>query len=253
MRLPVLLAALPFCTLSAINALAQSSRAVDVSTQAGKEWELGGRDRDLAKRDGSIDDPAILSYVQALADMLSRTASVASLRVRLTRGAGQYASFSPRRVLYLSAGLFNEMEDEAELAGILAHNLAHLTLARQPPGLWDGACVLDPFHPAAWPADRREQEKQATAFAVSYLKAAGFDPTSQLSLLSKLAYGHPDWARTIRSQDLLDLRSVLENEVMPPPGYRLDSSDFVRIHATVRSMVEGAHKQPRRPTLQASR
>jgi predicted Zn-dependent protease len=251
MRLPVLLAALPFFALSAMNALAQSSRAVDVSTQAGKEWELGGRDRDLSKRDGSIDDPAILNYVQALADRLSRVATVAPLRVRLTRGAGQYASVSPRRVLYLSAGLLDEMEDEAELAGILAHYLAHLTLARQQPGISDGACVLDPFCPAGWPGDRREQEKQTTVLAVSYLKAAGFDPASQLSLLSKLAYEHPDWARTIRSEDLLDLRFALEKEVMPPDGYRLDSSDFVMFHAAVRSMVESAHKQPLRPTIQA--
>lgn len=242
MRLPVISAAALCFTLGAFNGLCQQTRPVEDGTQAHKEWELAARNRDLEKRDGGIDDAAVLKYGQQLADRVSGAASVPTLRVRVTRGAGEYASVSAQGVLYLSAGLFSMTEDEAELTGIIAHELAHLSLARQPGPSWDAACILDPFHRSDWADDWRERENQATKLAVSYLKAAGFDPTSLLSLLSKLAYGHPVWARAIRAEDLLDLRSILEDQPIPPQGYRLDSSDFAAIHATIAKAVVGVSR-----------
>jgi predicted Zn-dependent protease len=228
MRFPVLFPAVLFSVLP--SALCQSTPPADDATQMHKQWELGGRDRDIEKKDGSLNNELVLTYVQQLADRLSTAATVPAVRVRLTRATEEYFSVSPRRVLYLSAGLFARTEDEAELAGILAHGLAHLTLS-------DGVCVLDPLHPPELSADRRAAEKQATELAVPYLKSAGFDPTSLLSLLSKLVYEHPVWSRAIRSEDLLQLRGVLENEAMPPRGYRLDSSDFAGIHAIVANIL----------------
>ena len=73
--------------------------------------------------------------------------------------------------------------------------------------------------------------------AVSTLKAAGYDPTSLLGILSKLSYEHPAWAKAISSEDIRDLRAKLESEVMPPIGYRLDSSDFVQAHTAVVSVL----------------
>jgi predicted Zn-dependent protease len=240
MHFPVLFSAVLFFTLP--NALCQSTPPADDATQMHKQWDLGGRDRDLEKKDGSLNNAPVLTYVQQLADRLSAAASVPAVRVLLTRATGEYFSVSSRRVLYLSAGLFARTEDEAEFAGILAHGLAHLTLS-------DGACILDPLRPPDWSADRRALERQATELAVSYLKSAGFDPTSLLSLLSKLAYEHPVWAKAIRSEDLAQLRAVLENEDMPPQGYRLDSSDFAGIHAIVANTVNPEPAVRVRPAL----
>ena len=223
------------------TALGQAGSTVDTSTQAGKEWELGRRiPPDLEKKDGSIDDPQILGYLQQLADSLSNSAALGSLRVRATRSTKQYAAVSLKRVLYLSAGLLRSIEDEAELSGLITHKLAHLVLLQQGTA-GDGGCALNPPPSSSWPQELRDRERQATALAVSYLIHAGYDPTSLLSLLSRFSYEHPGWARAITSEDLLELRLRLESDGIPAAGYRLDSSAFVQMHATVVTIL-GRHR-----------
>lgn len=215
------------------GALCQVGSTGDTSTQIRKEWELAGRNPvDLEKKDGSIDDPQILGYLQQLTDSLSNSAALGSLRVRVTRSTGQYAAVSPKRILYISAGLLGSIDDEAELSGLITHKLAHLVLQQQGAAS-DTSCALDPPPSSSWPQYMRDREMQATALAVSYLKRAGYDATSLLSLLSRFSYGHPGWARAITSEDLLELRAKLESDGVPPEGYRLDSSGFVQVRAMV--------------------
>jgi predicted Zn-dependent protease len=97
----------------------------------------------------------------------------------------------------------------------------------------------------------RDRERQSTALAVSYLKRAGYDPTSLLSLLSKFSYEHPGWARAIASEDLLKLRVRLENDAIPPAGYRLDSSAFVQVHAMAATMLGRRRGRSTNPSLKA--
>jgi predicted Zn-dependent protease len=176
--------------------------------------------------DGSIDDARVLPYLQQLTDRLSGR----RVSVRLLRTPKQYAAISAKGGVDLSAGMMGRIEDEAELAGLIAHELAHLTLSR---------CALDPQAPPPTP-DSRGVERQATILAITTLKTAGYDPTSLLSLLSKLAYEHPVWGKAIDSDDLLELRAKLENEPLPPAGLRLDSSGFVHAHAVVLGMLPKA-------------
>jgi predicted Zn-dependent protease len=251
MRLPaILVMALLYGTVG--NAApCQAGSTVDTSTQAGKEWELGRRiPPDLEKKDGGIDDPQMLGYLQQLTDSLSNSAALDSLRVRVTRSTGQYAAVSPKRVLYISAGLLRSIDDEAELSGLIAHKLAHLVLVQQGAAS-DSSCALDPPPSSSWPQDMRDRERQSTALAVSYLKRAGYDPTSLLSLLSKFSYEHPGWARAIASEDLLKLRVRLENDAIPPAGYRLDSSAFVQVHAMAATMLGRRRGRSTNPSLKA--
>src|SRR5438045_2088321 len=116
------------------------------------------------------------------------------MRVRITRSTDQYALLVPNRDLYLSAGLLERIEDEAELTGLIAHELGHQTQGQQG-SLPRGTCVLASLLAASRPGDLREREQQATTAAVSYLKAAVYDPAGVLNLLSRLAYAHPVWAK----------------------------------------------------------
>lgn len=228
MRLPVLSAAL-LSAMASSSALSQTTPPVDPSAQPHKEWELTRRSSvDLTKRDGTIDDARILPYLQQLTDRLTNSAGIDSIQVRLTRSPSQYAAILPNRVLSISAGMLGRIDDEAELSGLIAHEFAHLAL--------HSFCVLDPLRAPSPPQDLRDGERQATTLAVSTLKTAGYDPTSMLGLLSKLSYEHPAWSKAIASEDLLDLRAHLETEVMPPAGYRLDSSAFVQAHNALVSM-----------------
>jgi len=104
----------------------------ETSTQVRKEFVLGQLlSKDVERRDGSIDDPVVLGYVQQVADRLARAAGGRSLRVHITRGSGIYASLLPRGVFYISGAMFERLENEAEVAGLLAHQLAHEEARKQ--------------------------------------------------------------------------------------------------------------------------
>jgi hypothetical protein len=174
-------------------------------------------------RDGRIDDPAIIQYLQRIENTVAGAIGAQPLEVRLTRSSDQYASRLPNRVLYISGGLLERIENEAELAGLLAHALAH------DPAQTDRCVLASRLAPPA-PEEARERERHATTVSTGYLKASGYDPAGVLDLFSKLAYENPVWAKAILPEDLLELRTRMEADAMPPGGYRVESSQFRRMH-----------------------
>jgi predicted Zn-dependent protease len=207
-------------------------------TQTGKEQASGSRPgRDLEQSDGKIDSPALIRYLQRLENKLASAVGAAPAEVRLTRSPDLYVSVPADRILYISGGLLQRIENEAELAGLLAHELAHAQAERAaaPEGPANGisreGCVLQSKPAPAGNENARQRELQATTAALGYLKAAGYDPAGVLDLFSKLAYDHPVWAKAIVPEDLLALRVKTEAEAVPPGGYRIGSSEFVQAHA----------------------
>jgi hypothetical protein len=166
---------------------------------------------------------------------LARAGSVRPLQVRISLGSDFYASLLPNRELYISGALLERVENEAELAGLLAHELAHESVTRfQVPVNVPASrptCVLASRGVSVrWTEEQREAEMEATKTAINILKVVGYEPNAVLDLLSKLAYEHPAWAKAIVPDDLLNLRAVLEPDVPPEDGYLIDSSNFVRQH-----------------------
>ncbi len=209
--------------------------------QIEKKWELGQRaSLDLEHRDGRIRDPAIIAYLQRLENTIASAAGAGAAEVRLTRSSDRYASRLPAGVLYISGGLLERIESEAELAGLLAHDLAHGNSQH-------GYVLASPLAPQT--PDARELEGRATAAATGYLRAAGYDPAGVLDLLSKLASEQPRWATAILPEDLLQLRIVTEAEAVPPEGYRIDSSQFQQAHAALKMALERSPNRTRGAVL----
>lgn len=171
-----------------------------------------------------------------------------------------YANLLPNGVLYVSGAFFERLENEAELAGLLAHQLAHWQRGSLTPSQGQGtiptfwsACVLaSQMAPSRLGADRRASERESTRDAVETLKRAGYEPSAILDLLSKLAFEHPAWAKAIVADDLLDLRIVVESEAPPQSGYSLDSSQFVRQHASVMRALGHVSRTMPAPSLRDS-
>jgi predicted Zn-dependent protease len=216
----------------------------ETPAQIRKEFVLGQQlAGELERKDGRINNPAIVDCVQRIANRLAGATGGKALDVRITQGSDRYAYLLPHGVLYISGALLERVESEAEIAGLLAHQLAHL---RQQP-----ACVLASAAPFRSVEDRRESELLATKAAIETLRSAGYEPSAVLDLLSKLAYEHPAWAKAIVPEDLLHLRSIVETDVPPQAGYLIDSSQFAQLHASV---LEALGHAPRRrlsprPTL----
>jgi predicted Zn-dependent protease len=184
------------------------------------------------QKDGSIADPAILSYVQSLADRVARASARKPVRIQINRSQDFYASLLPNGELSISSALLERIESEAELAGLLAHQLAHQ--AHTP------ACVL--ASPLRGTDNRREPERAATESAVRTLRLAGYEPSAVLDLFSKLAYEHPNWAKAIVPDDILDLRVIIESDPPPERGYIVDTSAFAEQHKKLTSSI-GVHRR----------
>jgi len=205
------------------------------SSEIRKEFVLGRHlGADLESKDGAIGDSTIVGYVQEIANRLSGAPPGRSLTVRITRGSDVYANLMPHDVLYISGALLERIENEAELAGLLAHQLAHLhgnlTQSQgQASTTFMLKCVLASQRiPSTWSEHQREPERLAIQAAIQTLRAAGYDPSAVLDLHSKLAYEHPLWAKALVPEDLLSLRISLEADVAAHADYVMDTSAFAQ-------------------------
>jgi len=209
------------------------------------EWVLGERlAQDLDSRDGRIEDLETIAYLHRIETALT---GQRPLELRLTYGLEPYARLLPNDVLYVAGCLLDRIQTEAELAGLLAHELAH-TRQTPAPGPNFGACVLNsPMVPQKWSEGMRDREQQATSEAIVVLRKAGYDPTGVLDLLSKLAYENPMWGRGIVAEDLLQIRNDIEKEPTPHAGYRMDTSAFRQMKERLAAAL--GHHQAVTPSL----
>ena len=260
MRSPsVLLSRVAFLVLLADPARCQVAPPSGSSSQIQKDWALGQRlAQDLERRDGRVNDPSIVGYLQRIENQIALAIGGKPLEVRVTRGTDRYAFLLPHDVLYLSGSLLERIENEAELAGLLAHQLAHsrtdrvATAPRQGLEVRLPKCVLASPFTLGRSDEMREPERQATAAAIGDLKAAGYEPSAILDLLSKLVYEHPVWAKAIPPEDLLNFRVTLETETPPATGYRINTSEFMQQHAKLVTALGHAARKMRPPSLMSA-
>jgi hypothetical protein len=134
-------------------------------------------ERDLAASQlGVYEDPALRGYVQGIADRLAGGALIARApRVVIGDHDGTYVAFGERIVIGRMA--IERLGSEAELAAIVAHELAHVE--GQHAAL--AATSTDPDD--TWLAARRDAEGVADERAVVLLERAGYAPTAMVRAL----------------------------------------------------------------------
>jgi len=164
----------------------------------------------LAQFGGAYEDEDLAHYVQSLANFLGRTSRRPDITYRVTilNSPVVNAFALPAGYLYVTRGLLALADSEAELAGVLAHEIGHVTarhtaqrfsravLAQGLVGLLGVATKgtnLEGLAQAATPAAvvalqgfSREHEHEADLLGVETLSRAGFDPRALSSFLAKL-------------------------------------------------------------------
>jgi beta-barrel assembly-enhancing protease len=240
-----------------VSALCQAPVPGTSSPQMRKAWVLGEHvSRTLEDRDGRIDDPRISRYLSSVGGRLATATGRQPIGIRLTRSSDRYAALLPNSVLYRSGALLHYIQSEAELAGLIAHQMSHAgrmaaSHSQQPqsPVVHSGECAAASPKLSPWANILRERERQANTEAIGFLRAAGYDPAGVLDLFSRLAYEHPAWAPAIVPEDLLFLRGEVEAGAVPESGYTIDSSSFLEMKASLAKYLghsPGTFPTPRR-------
>ncbi len=161
----------------------------------------------LAEFGGAYDDPELAAYVDSIGQFLALTSERPNVKFTFTvlNSPIVNAFALPGGYVYVTRGLVALAGDEAELAGVIAHEIGHVAarhgaqrmsnamLANLGLGLLG---VLTDSDQVAGLAQlgalavvqgySREQEYEADLLGVRYLSRAGFDPEAMASFLAKL-------------------------------------------------------------------
>lgn len=196
---------------------------------------------------GAIKNAGLQAYVQSVGALLARTSELPNLRFTFTvLDTDMVNAFAlPGGYIYLTRGLLALANSEAEIAGVLAHEIGHVTarhaaqrhtrsvfagLGAAALGILTGSGDLAQAAAGGLGAYlkgySREQEFEADKLGIRYLKRAGFDPGAMARFLASLR------AHSRLSSELAGL----------PPG-KVDEADFTSTHPRTLDRVRRAARE----------
>jgi predicted Zn-dependent protease len=160
---------------------------------------------------GAYDDARLAAYVQSVGQSLARVTETPdqSFRFTVLNDDTVNAFALPGGYIHLSRGLLALADNEAEVAGVLAHEMGHVVArhsaerysqavaadigagvlgavaaaAGLPPAVGDLAAAGAQVYVQSY---SRDQELEADELAVRYLTRAGYDPRALATFLAKL-------------------------------------------------------------------
>jgi len=254
-----------------------------------KEIALGRQlAAEVEKNARIIDDPVIAEYVNRVGQNLVRNSDAqVPFTIKVVDDESVNAFALPGGYFFVNSGIIKLAQSEAEMAGVMAHEIAHVTarhgtrqatkgqianLASIPaaiflPGGWLGYGIYQGMNlaiPMTFLKFSRNHEKEADFLGLQYLYKTGYDPTAMVaffermkaeqkrkqSAVSKAFSSHPPTEKRIK------LIQETMGEILPPrPQYALSSSEFDEIKQRLARMTNRSREEqadPDRPTLRRS-
>jgi len=249
-----------------------------------REIELGRQlAQEVEKQAKIVEDPVIAEFVNRVAQNIARNSDVkVPITAKVIDNDEVNAFALPGGYLFINTGLIRRAANEAELAGVIAHEVAHVAarhgtrqasrgqvanIATLPlifMGGWAGygAQQLAGLGvPLTFLKFSRDFEREADLLGVQYLYAAGYDPTAYIDFfekiqalertkpgaLSELFRSHPPTDDRIR-----DAQRNIQEILTPKPQYVVTTSEFSAVRDRLETMLAArkpASEDPNRPTL----
>jgi hypothetical protein len=184
----------------------------------------------------------------------------------------------PGGFFYVNTGVLLAADDEAELAGVMAHEIAHVaarhaTRSATRQQIWNMASLplmfvggpvglaIRQFSSVAVPMSflkfGRDAEREADFLGLEYQYASGYDPTAFVDFFEKLEAdekGHAGFvARAFMTHPMSDdriRRAEAELEMLPPrDDYIVTTSEFDQVKARLISLTRGRSVKSDKPGL----
>jgi predicted Zn-dependent protease len=190
------------CATTGINKGQMNIISSDEEVKMGQELSV-----EVAKQYKVYDNTAVTAYVQGVGDRIARVCDRQEITYHIAVvDKNEVNAFAlPGGYIYVYTGLMKDIDDEAQLASVIAHEIAHVTARHaaerltkmygtefflglvfgKNPGLL-GKIVKDIGTPIGFLAYSRADEYEADELGARYLDAAGYDPNGMVELLGKL-------------------------------------------------------------------
>ncbi len=265
-RLPLaaLVATLALTVACATNPVT-GQRQISLMSEA-QEISIGQEQDLLVKKEmGIYNDPALQQYVSDIGMRLAKLSERPNLpwHFAVVDQPAINAFALPGGYIYLTRGILPFLQDEAELAGVLGHEIGHVTARHSAQqytrslGGQIGLAALGIFVPAARPFGDlasaglgmlflkygRDDELQSDQLGAKYESAAGWDPAGVPGMLSTLGRldeaagekkGVPNWLST--HPDPLSRVKEIQPQVQQ---IKAAGGSFERDPATLLQRVDG--------------
>ncbi len=254
--------------------------SIDTDVKLGKQYAMM-----VESSARMIQDPEITEYVNRIGQNLVRNSDAkVPFTIRVVDSDDINAFALPGGFFYVNTGLILAADNEAELAGVMAHEISHVVLRHATRemtranyvslstvplmfvinswGLYEAVnAAMSLALPVTFMKFSRDFEAQADYFGLQYMYKAGYDPQAFISFFEKIkalekqkpgtlakAFAtHPQTPdRILKSQEEI-------REILPPrPEYIVDTSEFELVKARLAAFEErkkAIPENPNKPTL----
>jgi beta-barrel assembly-enhancing protease len=219
-----------------------------------------------------IEDPAVTDYVNRLGQNLARNSDAKTpLSVKVIDSDEVNAFALPGGFLYVNTGLIREAENEAEFAGVMAHEIAHVAArhgAKQATraeivnwatvplvftGGWMGLAIREAATfamPLGFVGFSRRMESQADRLGLGYMEKAGYDPAAFVNFLEKMealdrkptAAGRVFASHPMTNSRIERAQKEIQNRFQPRAEYVQDTTEFRQVHARLAQLRDMSGK-----------
>jgi len=234
-----------------------------------------------------VDDPVISDYVDRLGqNIVKHSDAKVPFHIKVVDTDEVNAFAFPGGYFYVNKGLILAAENEAELAGVMAHEISHVAARHATQRMSKGQYLQLFSIPALFVGGywaqmgiqqamglginlelmgiTRESEREADQLGIQYLWNTGYDPNAFVSFFEKMQEQEKSkpgrlagWFRTHPSTEDRITASMDEQRFLPEKdNYIVDTSEFARVKGRLLS-IDNAEKsqestgaqEQKRPTL----